>query len=369
MKKTIVKFASVKFDRFDADATLPAKFSRLLNSVPLSEMVKGRTVAIKMHLGGNLGYTTVHPLFVRILIDALKNAGGRVFVTDVCYMENDNFGVRGAKFRGYTEDILGAPIFPVTGAFDRYYYSRKVDFKTLKEIQIAGQIHDAEVLIVLSHVKGHGVCAYGGACKNIAMGCVTQKTRGDLHALEGGMSWDEEKCDHCELCIKSCRYGANKFSEGGKYEIFFHNCTYCQHCVEVCPNDAISFTGKKYVDFQEGMAIATEEILGTFDRNRVYFINFLMDITALCDCWGFSTPSLVPDIGIMASDDIVAIEKASLDAIEYDDVLPNSLPEGRELREGKHLLERIWGKDPYVQVQALEKRGLGTSDFEIEEVK
>jgi len=75
MKKTIVKFASVKFDRFDADATLPAKFSRLLNSVPLSEVVKGRTVAIKMHLGGNLGYTTVHPLFVRILIDALKNAG------------------------------------------------------------------------------------------------------------------------------------------------------------------------------------------------------------------------------------------------------------------------------------------------------
>jgi uncharacterized Fe-S center protein len=112
MKKTIVKFASVKFDRFDADATLPAKFSRLLNSVPLSEMVKGRTVAIKMHLGGNLGYTTVHPLFVRILIDALKNAGGRVFVTDVCYMENDNFWCARGKIQGLHGGYIRSPDLP-----------------------------------------------------------------------------------------------------------------------------------------------------------------------------------------------------------------------------------------------------------------
>ncbi|MBM3702646.1 MAG: hypothetical protein FJW63_06630 [Actinobacteria bacterium] len=82
-----------------------------------------------------------------------------------------------------------------------------------------------------------------------------------------------------------------------------------------------------------------------------------------------STASLVPDIGIMASDDLVAIEKASLDAIKAENLLPDSLPEGRELREGKHLFEKIWGKDPYGQISELEKIGLGNRNYTIEEIE
>jgi len=104
-------------------------------------------------------------------------------------------------------------------------------------------------------------------------------------------------------------------------------------------------------------------------KRNVYYINVLLNITMLCDCWGMSTPSLVPDIGIMASEDMVAIEKASLDMIKVQDLLPNSLPTGRELREGKHLFEKIFGKDPYGQISKLENKGLGNSKYSIEEVK
>ena len=187
-KKSTVKFVSVKFKKFEPGATLPGKFKRLLDSLLLKDMVKGKSVALKMHLGGNLGYTTIHPVFVKILVKALKDAGGDVFVTDLYHENNDNFGVRGAEKRGYIEDVIGCRILPVAGKDDKFYYSKKVDFKSLKEIQVAGNIHDADVLIDFSHVKGHGSCGFGGACKNIAMGCVTSETRREIHALEGGIS-------------------------------------------------------------------------------------------------------------------------------------------------------------------------------------
>ena len=368
MNSSTVKFASVKIDRLEKEATLPAKFKRMLQILPLKEMIDGRTVALKMHLGGGLGYTTIHPLFVRILVDTLKNAGGKPFITDIYHVNNDDFGIRGARNRGYSTDILDVPFLPVAGHADKYFYSKKVNFKTLEEVQIAGNIHDAEVLINFSHTKGHGTCGYGGALKNISMGCVTQKTRRDLHSLEGGIEWNEELCDHCETCIKECRYKANKFNDEGKYELFFHNCTYCQHCVEICPTDALTFTSKGFVDFQRGMALTAKEVLNTFENGRTFFINVLLNITMLCDCWELSTPSLVPDIGIMASDDIAAIEKASLDAIKSGNLLPDSLPIGRELRDGKHLFEKIWGKDPYMQVKILEELGLGNSNYKLEEI-
>jgi len=101
----------------------------------------------------------------------------------------------------------------------------------------------------------------------------------------------------------------------------------------------------------------------------VLYVNVLTNITIYCDCWGMTTPSLVPDVGIMVSDDIVAIEQASLDAIKTEDLIPGSLPKGRKLGPGKHLLEKIHYKDPFVQVRALEKGGLGTRRYDLVEVE
>jgi len=125
----------------------------------------------------------------------------------------------------------------------------------------------------------------------------------------------------------------------------------------------------KYEDFQKGMALCTSEVLKTFEPGNVFYINFLINITALCDCWGLTTPSLVPDIGVMASRDIVAIEKASLDAIKYENLIPAGVPKGHKMGTYGHLFERLHGKNPFVQLRELENLGLGTAEYTIREIR
>ena len=143
----------------------------------------------------------------------------------------------------------------------------------------------------------------------------------------------------------------------------------CQHCIKVCPNNAITLDSHDYADFQMGMAVCTRTVVDTFEPGNVYYINVLTSITALCDCWGMTTPSLVPDIGIMASDDIVAIERACLDAIKMEDLIPVGIPQGMELSGEGHLFQQLHGKNPYIQLEALEKMELGSQEYNLVTVK
>jgi uncharacterized Fe-S center protein len=347
-----------------ADASLPAKFKRLLNNYPLKEMFGGKTVAIKMHLGGNLGYTTIPPLFVKILVTMVKEAGGKPFVTD------GSNAIASAKDRGYTEEILGAPIIPASGLNEKYYKTVPINYLSLTEAHICGEIAAADAMIVLSHGKGHGMCGWGGAIKNIAMGNVTCKTRGAIHALvDTEFDWNEELCTHCYLCHDNCPAGALNF-DNDKLGIFLHNCRYCMHCVTACPQKAIRINKNGDRPFQIGMAKVTKACLDEFEENSVLFINYVMNITPFCDCWGFSSPAIVPDIGILASTDIVAIEQASLDQVKTEDFINGSLPHPLEVRDVEgHLLQKIHGKDPYLQCEETAKLGLGEQDYDIVEVE
>jgi len=356
-----VLFAPMAYSKYEAAQTLPEKFSRLLKKSGLAEKVGGKSVAIKMHVGGGVNYSTIPPVFVKKLVKFVQDNGGDCFITD--------HGVqhRHPEDRGYTEFSLGCPILDDCGHLNKYFYTKKVEFKTFRHVDVAGLIHDADFLIDFSHVKGHGACGFGGACKNIAMGCVTDRTRHEIHALEGGLIWDEEKCIHCNDCIESCNHNANSF-KNDKYSVFYHHCTNCQHCVKVCPTGAITLDDNNYEDFQTGMALCTKVVVDTFGPENVYYINVLTSITALCDCWGLTTPSLVPDIGIMASGDIVAIEAASMDAIKMEDLIPVGIPEGYELTGHGHLFEQLHGKNPYTQLDKLVEQGLGEKVYEVERV-
>ena len=360
-----VLFASSDVERLDANASLPAKFERMLKQLPMERVCKGGTVALKMHLGGHLGYTTIPPLFVRILVQKIKDAGARsVFVTD---------GVGSAASavaRGYTAEVLGAPIIGAAGAGDKYFYKRKVRYKTLREVQVCGNLVDSNALINFSHFKGHGDCGYGAACKNLAMGGVSGGTRGALHHLEGGLVWDRKRCVACKRCVEACERGAARWSDERKqFEIFYHHCVYCRHCMLVCPKGAIRITGGGFVPFMHGLALAAKEVLRTFDPKRVLHINVLTQITMMCDCWGLSMRPLIPDVGILASEDLVAVDKASLDLTCDGQPMPGSLPKGRRLVAGRHLMERIHGKDPYIQIARLKAVGLGTSEYRLREIQ
>ncbi|MDR3337661.1 MAG: DUF362 domain-containing protein [Treponema sp.] len=358
-----VLFSNMAYAAYDANETLPCKLGRQLAASGLGDKVKDKTVAIKIHVGSEVGYSTIPPVFMRILAQFVKDHGGNCFFTD------HYVAARRPEHRGYTQESLGAPVLEASGYLGKYIYTKEVDFKTFKHVDIAGLIHDADFFIDFAHVKGHGCCAYGGAVKNISMGCVSDRTRREQHSLEGGLKWDSSKCTHCEACIGACNHKANTFNDKGDYEVNFHNCTLCQHCLKVCPAGAITLTDSSYLDFQQGLALCTKTVLDTFEPGNRFFINLLINITAMCDCWGMTTPSLVPDIGLMSSWDLMAIEKASLDQIKWEKLINEGVPEGITLGGKGHLFERLHGKDPYAQLTFLEKYGFGRGDYELEMIK
>ena len=364
-KKEILFFADAFVESLERNKTLPAKFERMLKRIKLGEKVKGKSVAIKMHIGGDIGFTTISPLFVRILVRLIKDAGA----SSVKIIDGKD-PVEGIP-RGYTSEVVGCPVESCFGQSGKYYHRESIGFRDLDEALFGGEAMDCDFFINLSHVKGHGDCGFGGALKNIAMGTVPPETRSKIHHLEGGLTIDREKCVYCLKCFNVCPNEAIwKDDEKKEITFFFHNCTYCQHCVMICPEKAITMEDRRFKDFSRGMALVTAAFMKKFKPENFLFINFLTDITIYCDCWGFSSPSLVPDIGILVGEDIAAIEAASLDMIKTEDLLPKGLPKGRKLLEvDGHLFEKIHAKNPYLMVNFLQEYYDCNKKYEIKEVK
>lgn len=363
-EKPVVYFSDIAVERLEAECTLPEKFKRALKRVSLPGLVKGKRVVIKMHMGGNVGYTTIRPLFARLLVQELKNAGAKSI--KAIYSDPAS-GIP----RGYTEEVIGCQILPAFGKDNKYVKSEKIGFKTLDEVLFSGEALDSDFFIDFAHVKGHGDCGFGASIKNISMGLVPQPSRQKIHGLEGWIKYDKKKCSFCLKCVKACEHKAMRANKEKKeISVFYHHCTICQHCVMACKNGAIVLENRNFDDFAEGMAIVASAFLKKFKPENTLFINFLMDITVYCDCWGFSTASLVPDIGILVSQNIAAIDTASLDMIKTEDLLPKGLPGNRKLMDkGKHLFEKIHGKDPYSIIRFMKKYHGCSQDYRLEEVK
>lgn len=362
-----VLFASAHVPRLEGKVSLPVRFERLLERCNYPARFEGKRVAIKMHVGSSVGFYTIHPIFVRAVVDAVRKAGGKPYLTD------GSFSVDAAVARGYVPEVVGARVVGAAGEHDKYLRTARTELEELGEVELCGNVVDADGLIVLSHGKGHGNSGYGGAIKNIAMGCVSYATRGRIHALmRGHFDWDGELCTHCEQCISGCPTGAIQFTDQGELEISDHNCRYCLHCTTSCPTGAITMEEPigKFELFQAGMAATCKAALSFFEPPAVHYITVLTNITPLCDCWGFSTRPLVPDVGIIACDNIVAIEQAALDLIRHEDYIPGTLPDQyKTMGDEGHLFQRIHGKDPYEQVRQAEKMGLGSIQYRLVEVE
>jgi len=364
-----VFFGSAYAGQLRSEATLPARLDEILTRLDIARELDGKRACIKMHMGTGIGYSTTHPLFVRRLASFIKAAGGDPFVTDTLG------GTKSAAERGYTPEVMGCPIIPAAGSEDKHFYSHAINYKNLKEIQIGREMTDADYLVCLSHAKGHGNSGYGGALKNLALGAMVQSTRNNMHMIHhADPYWDADKCTHysdgCKLCVEECPVSTMRFADDQKLHVGFYECNLCLRCNEVCPVDALTVRSEIADAFQELIALASQAVLGSFPNGNAVFINFAVDITPVCDCVGFTTASLVPDIGIFASKDIVAVDKATLDSIDYRNLLAGTVPPPLVMqdKDGWHLFQRIHGKDPYVQVYAAERLGLGNSKYELEEV-
>jgi len=375
-EKSKVYFGSVQHGRNSAFASFAAKVDKitelLLEETPIEKKDK---VAVKMHLGFNDGYQTVPVFFVRRIVEAIKKRGGYPFVTD------NPTSVYNAVNRGYTQETCGCPIIPIAGVKDGYTTSVDVNYREIDTLELAGALKDADVLVDLSHAKGHGACGYGGAIKNLALGGYSGPTRWrKIHGASGlDEYWDKAKGNPelAKKLVESCPYGALSYDEEkDDLKRDYHDCHQCMTCLQVDGDlGAVKLPRESYTAFNEMMAIATNEVLKTFDPAKVMYINFLTQITIYCDCMGLGQPPFINDIGVVGSKDIVAVETATLDLIKKEEIIEKSIPPyfkhvNLDPNEDLHPFTRVHGpfKDPYETVVFAEKMGLGTSKYELIEI-
>jgi hypothetical protein len=366
-----VYFGSPRQARIEANETLPAKLDLILERLHLRERVNGETVVIKMHTGNGIGYSTVHPVFVRKVVKAVKEGGGKPFVADV------NWDAQGAEERGYSSETLGCPVYPAAGPDDKYSYEHARRFKNIEVWKVAGLIEDATFLINLAHIKGHPSCGFGGVFKNLALGCMAGETRSAMHdTMQYDRYWLADACPDEAVrrrIIDACPFEALVEDKLDARELHLHpeQCNACGRCLEVAPPGSLKIDAVNFNAFQEACAISTSISLSTFAPGKAVHLSLATQMTPMCDCFGFTSMPIVPDAGIFGSDDIVAVEQATLDVIGQTRLIEENVPTSLEVhtREG-HPFRWLHGplKDPYLVVEYGEKIGLGSREYELVDV-
>jgi uncharacterized Fe-S center protein len=365
-----VYWGSPRQTQLDPSETLPAKLDLILDQLKIRDRVKDQRVAIKIHLGFNIGYSVVHPVFVRKVVQAVLDGGGKPFVTDVSHAVAD------AHTRGYTAETIGCPIYPAGGMDEKWVISHPYNYNQMTEFHIGGAIEEADFLIDLAHVKGHPATAWGGVIKNLALGCVDGVTRGRMHDVsEFEQYFFKDKCpdEATRVAIRdSCPYGAivnDRYDPDGLHLHFFQ-CNQCRRC-EAVANGAFVIRNSNFMAFMEVCNVATKLVLDTFKPGHATFINIATHMTPVCDCFGFTGLPILPDAGIFGSDDIVAVEKAMLDMLAKTPIIEENMPGMMEIitREG-HPLQWIHGlaKDPYQQLAHAVGLGMGSCDYDLVDV-
>lgn len=366
-----VYFGTARQARLDAKETLPAKLDLIIDQLHIRDRVKGETVVIKMHTGNNMSYSTIHPVFVRRVVQAVKDGGGKPFVVGV------NWNTAGAEQRGYSSETIGCPVYPAAGPEEKYFYEHERPYKNIKSWKVAGLIQDSTFLINFAHVKGHPSCGFGAAFKNVALGCMAGNTRGMMHdSMHFDQYWFPEKCPDKSLLskiVEACPHNGVTLDKENPENLHMHfeECNQCGRCLNVAPEGSLRISPVNFHTFQEACAIAVDIVLSTFAKEKTMHLNLATHMTPVCDCFGFTSMQILPDVGIFGSDDIVALDTATLDMIAQTRLIEENLPTSMEVhtREG-HPFQWLHGpmKDPYKMTQYAEKLGIGSRAYELVDV-
>ncbi len=366
-----VYYGSPRQNKLEAKETLPAKLDLILERLHLRDRVKKELVCLKLHVGNNISYSVIHPVFVRKVVQAIKDGGGQPFVVDV------DWDVARCENRGYTTEVLGCPVYPVAGLRDEYYKEHEWEFKNMKTWKVAGMVEEASFMVNFAHVKGHPACGFGGAFKNIALGCMVGETRGKIHdTMHFDKYWFKENCPDkavMQKIVDSCPIGAIVFDRHDPEELHVHfePCNQCMRCQKVAPAGSLKIDPVNPSSFQEACAISTAITLSTFEKGKATHLALATHMTPVCDCFGFTSMPIMQDAGIFGSDDIVALDKAVLDMTADSKLFVENLPTSMEAQDnGGHPFAQLHGiyKDPYQVMRYGEKLGLGSQEYELVDV-
>ncbi len=347
------------------------KIKRLYQKVCSPSIEKGDLVAIKLHFGEYGNDTFISPILVRAVVDEVIAQGGIPFICDTNTLysgkrHNSPEHIVTAIEHGFTYSVVRAPVIIADGVRSRNFREVEIGKKHFKKVKIAGDILDADAMITLSHFKGHMLAGFGGAIKNLSMGCSPAAGKKDQHGTKAKVK--ESKCAGCGECVRHCPEGAVSLIGDGKAVIKQDLCTGCGECMTVCPASAIYMDWRTDPgDFCERLA---EYALGAVKDKaaKASYMNFLVNISPDCDCAGWSDVPIVHDIGFLASNDPVALDSASLDMVNDAPGNPaSSLPGniGKGTDKFKALREELRGE---IQLQHGQTIGLGSRKYEIIEI-
>jgi uncharacterized Fe-S center protein len=320
----------------------------------LSRFQKKAFVGIKMTVGDDKSTGNIKPELVKIVIDNLKRRGVKPFVfdTNVIYKgqrQNSVDHLNLAYRKGFTPDRLGCPYIIADSVFGTDSKTFKADFKNITSIKVPSLVSVLDDVVVLSHITGHIMSGYAASIKNVAMGMASRAGKQTQHSSVKP-SINPQKCTLCGCCIEICPVSAISDASG----IAFINsevCIGCGECISACKFDAVNINWKEDANiFEERMAEYACGILNHIKRK--VFLNFAFDITEECDCISGDDPKIIDDFGIIASDDILAVDKACFDM----------------LTEKKDIFSRNGQKTHVHQFRYAEKIGLGNLKYTLIEV-
>lgn len=343
---------------YQPDLSAVRKLEKLIDESGVLDVVsKGDVVAVKTHFGDRGTTRTLRSVFIRTVVEKVIEAGGRPFVT-----ETTGLGmlrprctavgrINIAEENGYTHQTLKAPIIIADGLLGFDYVEVPVEGKHIKSVKVAKAIAECDAVICCTHFKLHMQAGVGGSIKNVGVGCVAKPSKFDIH-MSDYPQIDEEKCTKCDECVKICPGNAIE-----DYKINKEKCVKCLGCSEACDYGAVKTFWVFGRDVSERIVECTKGVFKV-QKNFAY-LNFLMDITPHCDCHPYSDLPVVPDLGIMASKDILAIDRASVDLYRQAENLSGALLKDKKFWD--------W-TDVEGMLNYAEKLELGTQNYRLIEI-
>ncbi len=374
MEKSKVYFTNFKASGHE---NLLQKLRRLMITAGMKDIdFADKYAAIKIHFGeyGNLAF--LRPNYAKVMADLVKECGGKPFLTDcntlyVGSRKNALDHMETAYLNGFTPYATGCHVIIGDGLKGTDETLVPVNGEYVKEAKIGSAVMDADILLTLTHFKGHEMAGFGGALKNIGMGCGSRAGKMEMHNDGKPYVADPDGCIGCESCLRICAHGAPVI-ENKKARIDHDKCAGCGRCLAVCPKDVIQpSSGSSVKSLNCKMA---EYSLAVCKGRPNFHVSLVCDVSPNCDCHAENDIPIIPDVGMFASFDPVALDVACADAVNRMPVIEGSVLSDN-IREDEHHGK---GHDHFHMthpdtewkscIEHAVKIGLGNSQYELEEI-
>jgi uncharacterized Fe-S center protein len=353
--------------------SLLVKLDRLMGKAGIETIdFKRKYVAVKIHFGepGNLSF--LRPNFARTVADRVKALGGRPFLTDcnTLYVGRRNNALShldAAMENGYSPLSTGCQNIIADGL-------KGIDDVEVpvaggvycKSARIGRAVMDADIVISLNHFKGHECSGFGGAIKNVGMGSGSRAGKMQMHN-DGKPEVNQEVCAGCKVCASFCNQSAIVFGDNKKARIDHSLCVGCGRCIGTCNYHAIANQSESSSRaLNSKMAEYCKAVL---DGRPHFHISVVNQVSPYCDCHGENDAAVVPDIGIFAGFDPVALDKACIDAVNAAPAISTSVLSERERTHRDHFTDIHPSTDWQSQIHHAERIGLGTGTYDLITIK